>query len=238
MRRSPRSAARAAALLLAAVTVALTMPATGRAQPAARPRTRPSSPTELKRLDAKLESLRESFFRDTATLIKGYEDAGQPERAKALLEVLGRLDPKNELIRQRLADLQTAILDGQEFEIEIDPGASWQPVGRVTKDQMLRVRASGEYTGKIDVTSGPGGLPTANPAEDMVGAVPLGALMGVITSGEAEQDAKPPKPFAIGAEYTRPAAGDGLLYLKVNLPPKSRCIGKLVVKVSGAARPQ
>lgn len=104
MRRSPRSAARAAALLLAAVTVALTMPATGRAQPAARPRTRPNSPTELKRLDAKLESLRESFFRDTATLIKGYEDAGQPERAKALLEVLGRLDPKNELIRQRLAD--------------------------------------------------------------------------------------------------------------------------------------
>jgi hypothetical protein len=240
MRCSPRSAAPPAAppaaLLLAAV--AAVMPAAVRAQAPAKPRTKTVSPAEIKRLDAKLDSLRESFFRDTTTLIKGYEDAGQPERAKVLLEALGRLDPTNDLIKQRLSELQTLILDGQEFEIEIDPGTSWQPIGRVTKDQMLRIRVSGEYTCKVDVTSGPDGLPTANPAEDIVGTVPLGAMMGVITSGDTERGDKPPKPFAIGTEYTRPAAGDGLLLLKANLPPKSKCIGRLVVKVSGASRPQ
>jgi len=234
MRRVPRPAGFAAAVLLAATV----MPAVVQAQAAAKPRTRQVSPLEIKRLDARLDSLRESFFRDTAALIKSYEDAGQPERAKALLEALGRLDPRNELIKQRIAELQTAILDGQEFEIEVDPGTSWQPIGRVTKDQMLRVRVSGEYTGKIDLTSGPEGLPTVNPAEDVVGTIPLGAMMGVITSDEAEKDAKAPKPFTIGKEYVRPAGSDGLLYLKVNLPPKSKCIGKLVVKVSGVARAQ
>jgi len=208
------------------------------AQSAARPKPRPVSTAEIKRLDSRMETLRESFFRDTAALIKGYEDAGQPERAKVLLEALGRLDPKNDLIKQRLSELQNAILDGQEFEIELDPSKPWQPLGSVAKDQMLRIRVTGEYTCKLDLTAGPDGIPAGNPAEDVVGHVPLGAVMAVIASGVSEKDNKPPKPFAIGKEYERPAAAEGLMFLKVNLPPKSECTGKLTVQVSGVTRPQ
>ena len=219
-------------------TVAACFAATAFAQAAAKPKPRVVSPAELKRLDAKLEDLRESFLRDTTTLIKGYEDAGQPERAKVLLEALGRLDPKNELIRQKLADLQKTILDTREFELELDPAKPWQPVGSVVKDEMLRIRATGEYTSSLELAAGPDGLPTANPAEDVVGHVPLGSLMAVIASGVAEKDGKPPRPFAVGKEYEKPAERTGLLFLKVNLPPKCECKGKLTVRVSGATRPQ
>lgn len=217
-------------------TVALLSEA--RAQSAARPKPRPVSTAEIKRLDARMETLRESFFRDTSALIKGYEEAGQPERAKVLLEALGRLDPKNDLIRQKLSDLQNAILDGQEFEIELDPAKPWQPLGSVAKDQVLRIRVSGEYTCKVDFTASPDGIPSGNPAEDVVGHVPLGAVMAVIASGVAEKDNKPPKPFAIGKEFERPAGAEGMIFLKVNLPPKSECTGKLTVLVSGVTRPQ
>ena len=237
MRRTSRSMSPSTVATIVAVAVAC-MPATASAQATAKPKPRVVPPAELKRLDAKLEDLRESFLRDTSTLIKGYEDAGQPERAKVLLEALGRLDPKNELIKQKLADLQKTILDTREFELELDPAKPWQPVGSVVKDEMLRIRATGEYTSSLELAAGPDGLPTANPAEDVVGHVPLGAMMAVIASGVAEKDGKPPRPFAVGKEYEKPAERTGLLFLKVNLPPKSECKGKITVRVSGATRPQ
>jgi hypothetical protein len=237
MRRANRSTSPSIMAAIAA-TVAACLPSTASAQAVAKPKPRVVSPAELKRLDAKLEDLRESFLRDTTTLIKGYEDAGQPERAKVLLEALGRLDPKNEAIQQKLADLRKTILDAREFEFELDPAKPWQPVGSVVKDEMLRIRATGDYTCSLEFTAGPDGLPTANPAEDVVGHVPFGAMMAVIASGVAEKDGKPPRPFVVGKDYEKPAERSGLLFLKVNLPPKSECTGKLTVQVSGATRPQ
>lgn len=225
------------AAVLAAMATAC-VPATAAAQAITKPKPRVVSPIEIKRLDAKLEDLRESFFRDTTTLINGYEEAGQPERAKVLLEALGRLDPKNEAIRQKLADLQKTILDAREFEFELDPAKPWQPVGSVVKDEMLRIRATGEYTSSLEIAAGPDGVPNANPAEDVVDHVPLGAMMAVIAPGVPEKDGKPPRPFAVGKEHEKPAERTGVLFLKVNLPPKSECRGKLTVRVSGASRPQ
>jgi len=225
------------AAIVAAVAVAC-MPTTASAQATAKPKPRTASATELKRLDAKVEDLRESFLRDTTTLIKGYEDAGQPERAKVLLEALGRLDPKNEAIRQKLAELRKTILDSRQFEFEIDPAKTWQPVGSVVKDETLRIRVTGEYTGSLQLTAGPDGVPTANPAEDVVGHVPLGAMMAVIAPGAPEKDGKLPRPFAVGKQYEKPAEQTGMLFLKVNLPSKRECKGKLTVLVSGATRLQ
>ncbi len=206
------------------------------AQTAAKPKPRAGSPTEIKRLDAKVDDLRESFFRETTTLIKGYEDAGLPERAKVLLEALGRLDPTNDAIKQKLTELKKTILDSREYEIDIDPAKSWQPVGSVVKDEMLRIRARGDYSGSIALTAGPDGVPAVNPAEDVAGHVPLGAVMAVIASGAPEKDGKPPRPFAVGKQYEKPAERTGMLFLKVNLPSKRECKGKLTVQISGATR--
>jgi hypothetical protein len=110
---------------------------------------------------------------------------------------------------------------------------------------MLRIRVVGDYNLTVSLTSlGPEGLPTANPAEDLVANVPLGAVMGVITpAGSAGQFAgggqndRPPRPFAVGGSYEKPADRDGILHLKVNVPPGARCSGTLKVNVSGPDRP-
>ena len=131
------------ALVIAICLSGLTTPAD--AQPAsAKSRAKPANPPELKRLDAKVEEVRESFLRDTTKLIKSFEDVGQFERAKVLLEALQKLDPKNEPVKNKLAELNKQILDTSEFEIDIDPGESWQPVGMVAKGKALRILVSGD----------------------------------------------------------------------------------------------
>jgi len=199
------------------------------------------NPLEVKRLDARLDEVRESFLRDTTTLILSYENLGQYERAKTLLESLQKLDPRNEPIKAKLGELNAKIIDNNEFDVEIATDESWQPIGAVTKDRLLRIRVTGDYNLTISQTSvGPDGLPTANTPEDLVANVPLGAVMGVITpagSTGGSQNDKPPRPFAVGASFEKPADRDGILHLKVNVPPGARCTGSLKVKISGPERP-
>lgn len=197
---------------------------------------------EVKRLDTKMEEVRESFLRDTTNLIYAYENIGQFERAKVLLESLQKLDPKNEPIRAKLGELNAKIVETSEFEVDIDPEKSWQPIGAVAKDRTLRIRVAGECKISLIVTAGPEGVPTGNPAEDLVANVPLGAVVGVIATpgfgGPAGAGGeKPPRPFAVGANYERPADRDGVLYLRVNVPAGAKCTGRLSAKVSGPERP-
>jgi hypothetical protein len=207
----------------------------------AKPNTKKINPLEVKRLDARLDEVRESFLRDTTTLILSYENLGQYERAKTLLESLQKLDPRNEPIKAKLGELNAKIIENNEFDVEIDTDESWQPIGAVTKDRLLRIRVTGDYNLTISQTSlGPDGLSTANTPEDLVANVPLGAVMGVIVpagSAGGSQNDKPPRPFAVGASFEKPADRDGILHLKVNVPPGARCTGSLKVKISGPDRP-
>ena len=208
---------------------------------AAKPTGKKINPLEVKRLDARLDEVRDSFLRDTSNLILSYENLGQYERAKTLLESLQKLDPRNEPIKAKLSELNVKIIESNEFEVELATDESWQPIGAVTKDRLLRIRVTGDFNLTVSLTSlGPDGLPTANPAEDLVANVPLGAVMGVITpagSADATQNDKPPRPFAVGASFDKPADRDGILHLKVNVPPGARCTGSLRVKISGPDRP-
>jgi hypothetical protein len=241
--------ARLVAALLAALLTAASHPALAQgpaAKPGAAAKTngKKINPLEVKRLDAKLDEVRESFLRDTTTLILSYENLGQYERAKTLLESLQKLDPRNEPIRAKIGELNAKIIENSEFEVELDPGESWQPIGAVTKDRMIRIRAAGDYKLTASLSLGPDGVPTGNPAEDLVANVPLGAVMGVIApAGSAGQFAgggqndRPARPFAVGSGYEKPADRDGVLYLKVNTPPDTKCVGRLTVKVSGPEQP-
>lgn len=229
-------------IALTAVTVALVCflftPVS--AQPSGtKPRGKPLSSLELKRLDTKMEEVRESFLRETTTLIKSYEDAGQLERAKTLLEALFKLDPLNEPVKNKLSSLQERIFDSHEFDIDLDTAKAWQPLGTVTKDRPLRIVVSGEYKFSTSLSTGPNGFPTENPAEDLIPGVPLGSVIAVIAApGAPATKDKGPKPFSVGKDYQKPAERDGVLYLKVNAPPGSKCTGKLQVKISGAIPPE
>jgi hypothetical protein len=237
--KSPLCIAR---LFVIALCLAAT-PALGQ-QSTAKSKARPANPPELKRLDAKVEEVRESFLRDTTKLILSFEDAGQYERAKMLLESLQKLDPKNQVVNSKIADLNRQMLDASEFEIDIDPGESWQPVGLVAKGKPLRILVSGDYKLLTSITATADGAPSDNPAEDMIPHVPFGAVMAVITNpatagdpNRSQQNNQRPKPFTVGSKYERPADQDGLLYLKVNVPPGAKCTGRLEAKISGATQP-
>lgn len=241
--RSPAALARLlVALCLMAAGLACPVAAQGPASKAAKPGVKPN-PLEVKRLDAKLEEVRESFLRDTTNLILSYDRMGQYDRAKTVLESLQKLDPRNEAVRSKLAELNEKILEANEFKIDIEPGSGWQPVGTVTKDRTIRIQVVGDYRLSLELESGPEGVPTDNPAEDLVAHVPMGAVTGVIAPagaagkpGSGSQTDKPPRPFAVGSSYEKPADRDGVLYLKVNVPPGTRCVGKLAAKISGPER--
>ena len=71
-------------------------------------------------------------------------------------------------------------------------------------------------------------------AEDLVSGVPLGAVMGVVAPpGGGRGGDKAPKPFVVGASIERRAERDGVLYLKVNVPPGSKVTGKFTAEISG-----
>jgi hypothetical protein len=210
---------------------------TAAAQPAAKGRPKQANP-EVKKLDAKMEKVKDSFLKDTEQLIKSYEDAGSYDRARIILEALQKLYPQNEPIKQKLEQLAAQSLSASEIEIDLDAGKSWQEVGPVMKDRTIRIRVAGDYKlTTAPLTSGPDGLTGDNPEKDLLAHVPLGAVMGAIIPATAAANEKPAKPFLVGSTYERPAERDGVLYLKVNVPPNSKCVGKLQVKVGGTVQP-
>lgn len=203
---------------------------------------KPITPADLKKLDAKLEEVQGSFLRDTASIIKGYEDGGQYDRAKILLEVLQKLDPKNEQIKKKLEQLDDMILNSSEFDIDLDPGKGWQQVGLVAKERLVRVEVEGDYKLISTLTVGPDGVPAKDPVNDMVASAPLGAVVAIImpptgsSSAGNNNNQKQPNAFMVGTKYEQAAARDGMLLLKVNVPQGTKCTGKLKVKVGGVTR--
>jgi hypothetical protein len=203
-----------------------------------------AAPAEVKRLDTKLDEVREAFVRETTNLILSYDRLGQFERARTVLESLQKLDPRNEAVKAKLAELDAKILAASEFEVDLKPDGGWQAIGAVTKDRQLKIQVAGDY--KISIGSletGPAGVRTGDVTRDLVPNVPLGAVMGAIvpagaldaTGGGGFGD-RPPKAFTVGTAFERTADRDGVLYMKVNLPPEAKCTGRITAKVNGPER--
>lgn len=203
-----------------------------------KPRTgKPLSPTEAKQIDARLEKLQETFATESTAIVDGYERSGQFERAKLLLEVLLKLDPKNESVKNRLTELDEKILERTELEQKLNAGADWTLVGTVQKDKPARVEAAGEYKMTLSATTlSADGFAQEDVMHDMAPRVPLGALMGMIVTEANQKEKKPPEPFAIKSKHDFTPKQDGQLYLKVNVPPGAKCVGDLRIKLNGVVR--
>jgi hypothetical protein len=198
-----------------------------------RSRARPANPTEVKRLDSKFDEVQSAFVRETTSLISSYESLGQYERVKAILEAFAKLDPKNEQLKAKIADLDERILEAGEFEVRLQPGEPWQPVGAVTKDRAIRIRVAGEYRFQAAGSLGPDGVADDDPQTGLVPNVPFGAVMGIIMPATVVADAKPPRPFLVGSSFDKPAERDGVLHLRTNVPAGAKCNGRLDLIVSG-----
>lgn len=201
---------------------------------------RKPSPAEVKRLDSQLNEAYSVFMNQTVDLITSYENLGQFDRAKAIVEALGKLDPENENIKKKVEDLEKRMLEAGVFEVDLVPGGGWQAVGAVTKDEVIRVQVTGEYRFQSAGSTTADGVQGDSPETDFIRGIPLGAIMGVIAppsqAGGDKKDEQKPRPFVVGANYDKRADRDGVLYLKANLPIGTKCTGRLEAKITGPRR--
>ena len=211
------------------------------AQPATpRPKPRSTTSPEAKRLDAKMEQVADLFMRDTATLITSYENIGQFDRARILLEAVAKLDPENAQVKAKLTEINEKILVANEFEFDIDSDGEWQEVGGVEKGRPLRIAVAGDYRLALGVTAAADGVANGAPGEGLIPGLPLGAVVGVIlspdqaaTGSNGKRSDKQPRPFLVGSSFEKPAEQDGTLYLKANLPPGAKGTGRMKARISG-----
>lgn len=188
----------------------------------------------VRQLDQRAQEMQERIVKDAADIAKGYEDAGEYDRAKWLLEVLAKLDPKLPGLQAKIDQLQDKSLDSSEFEYEMDVSKGWTPaVGMIFKDRTARIEAAGDYTFSVTLPVTADGLATSDTGTDLVGGVPVGALIGVIVNPETK---KPGKPFEIKAKREWTPRETGYLQLKVNVPNGHKCTGKLSLKLGGIAK--
>lgn len=202
-----------------------------------KPKLKPLSASEVRQIDVRLEKLQETFETESTAIIEGFERSGQYERAKSLLEVILKLDPKNQRVAQRISELDDRILERTESERRFEVTGEWTLVGTVIKDKPARIEASGEYKLNLPAaTLGPAGFPSGDLEHDLQPEIPAGALMGMIVTESNIKEKKPPPPFAIKTKYDFTPAQQGGLYLRMNLPPGSKSTGELKLKLYGIAR--
>ena len=219
------------------VVMTFSLPVLRAQSPKARQKAKPLSSIEVKQIDERLEKLQQTFEAETTAIVEGYERTGHYERAKFLLEVLLKLDPNNETIKKRIVQNNDNLHEQVEFEQRFDVSGGWTFAGNVFKDLPARVVASGEYKLNIAVSNlGPNGFPQEDVSQDLQTHIPTGALMGMIVTESHLKEKKTPEPFSIKSKQEFTPKHNGELYLKLNVPPNSKCIGELKLKLSGIAR--
>lgn len=190
--------------------------------------------TGVRALDARVQDLQENLLRDATDIAKGYEDAGEFDRAKFLLEVLQKLDPKLPGLKDKIDMLTEKSLDSSEFEVDMDVSKGWTPaVAMLQKDRLVRVEATGDYKFVATLPVTADGFATGDNGVDVYGGAPLGALIGIIVNAETN---KPGKPFELRSKKDWTPKEAGYLQLKVNVPAGHKCTGRLKVKISGASK--
>lgn len=189
----------------------------------------------MRALEARVEKLESTMLREIVDVSNSFEEAGQYERAKTLLEVLLKLNPQFPGLKEKVKQLEEKMFDAHEVEFILDTGKGWVPVGgAVTKGQAVRVEVAGEYKFNVSASVTADGFPSADPKTDYIEGVPCGALIAMVVS----KDGKPGKPLALKSKNTWTPQDEGLLMLKVNAPAGHKCTGKLTVKLSGLVRPE
>lgn len=198
--------------------------------PRANAQSKTKKPGNVKMLDVRAQKLQSDFSRDSFSLARDYENAGDLEKARQVYIVLSRLNPQAKDVRERIKRIDEALLSANAFEVEVDTSTGWGvPLARVTKGKAIQIQGGGTYRFQANLQVGPAGFSVADPVKrDLAGDVRCGALMGLVVA-----KGKPGKPFAIGSSRKFTPKNDGLLYLRVNVPAGSKCTGRLTVRLGG-----
>lgn len=215
---------------------ALVVSATGFAQNRNPRNTQPEPPppaanrnSELRTIDQKAMKVQDEFVKGAVDLARDYEKAGDLERSIQLLEAVLKVQPNLELVSQKVDALKDQVLSANNYKIDIDADGSWgKPVGYVRQGKPLRIRVTGSYRFTANLTVGPQGFPEGDVQTEMLKEIPCGAVAALVAAKD-----RPGEPFLVGADRDVTPKESGFLYLKVNVPPGSKCTGKLNVQLSG-----
>lgn len=200
-------------------------------------RPRPSAAaTNLRTLESKTQEARQTYLGQLSDLAKGYEDGGNIEQAQETLRQILKVTPDDEQIKARLKILQDKVFQDHQKVIEVDSTKGWISTGlRVTKGEPIRLQSEGSYKFIVNTDIGPDGFATDDVMRDMAAGANCGALIGTVLPDPARpgRPAQPTKPFQIGREGEIRPEADGVLFVRLNVPPASKCIGKVKLMVSG-----
>lgn len=184
-------------------------------------------------LDAKASKAVESFSREIFVIAKDYENEGELEKAKSILETLATVKPDIKGLKEKIQSLDEEILSSNDFDVDWTASSVWQkPIARVAKGKKFRVQVSGSYRMTATLALPPSGVPQGKGLDSPLAAAPFGSLVGVILPLDKKK-AKDAEPFPIGDGKDINPDTSGMLFIRVNLPPGSRPSGKLDLKFSG-----
>ena len=127
---------------------------------------RPTGPSvaKLRQLELQEKKAKEDFLRQQVDLAKAYESAGLLEKAKALLQVVQKVEPKVPGLKDKLDEIEESILSENPNEIELDVSKGWgDPIARVEKGKKFRIQAEGSYRFSVETEIGPNGFANSNP---------------------------------------------------------------------------
>ncbi|MEQ9411041.1 MAG: hypothetical protein RIK87_25240 [Fuerstiella sp.] len=193
-----------------------------------RDRSRKDDSPSARTLEMRLAKAEEALVNEYRDVAVEFYSQGEKEKAMAMLRRLKQLNPDMEGLGDRIASIEEELLQENANEIEIDTRMPWTPVGDVLEEKTFRIQAAGEFKLTFNATIGPDGLKPDAESKDYLPGAPLGCLLGAIVT-----EGKPGKPFPVKSQLEHTPKKGGTLFLKVNVPEGSRCLGKIKVRVSG-----
>jgi len=191
-----------------------------------------------KTIDVRAEKLEADFLREAAGIARDYEQAGDLEKSKSILQLLIKVGGDLPVVKNKIREIDESLLDSNDFQIELDVRKGWgTPVGQVQKGKRIRIQVGGRYQFVASQTLGPDGFAGETAVKGLAQGVPCGALMGMIVSkAEKGKGLQTGKPFLVGNGKDFQPKEDGLLFFKVNAPAGHKSSGRIQVKLSGFVR--
>ncbi len=196
--------------------------------------TQPRRPTAAatKSLDVEAEKAQMEYLKSLGALAGKYEDAGDKDKSAEMLRAILQIKPDVQSVKDKLKEYEESVFDENNTVIDVDASNGWTNTGvLVSKDKSIRLEAIGDYKFIINVSLGPAGYESKDPATDLVSGIPTGALMAMIAPPKKGKE--DPSPILIGAGKEFAPQESGILFLRLNTPPGAKCIGKVKVKLSG-----
>jgi hypothetical protein len=217
--------------MISCVGFVLLVPAVALAQSSGK-----KSAAATRTLDVTAQKLEAEFLKGVADLASSYEEAGDKEKAKAMLQAILKLRPDAETVKEKLKELEESVFTDQQEMLDLDMSKGWVSTGMVVeKGKKLRLESAGSYKLIVNDSLGPDGYQSDSDEVFFDGA-PMGALIGmVIPPGTvaSHTKGKGPQPFMVGEKKELGPQVTGLLVLRVNAPPGAKCVGRLKVRLSG-----